>query len=260
MMHLTQSNPEIPELISVITVCRNAVNTIEHTLDSVAFQDYPCIEHCIIDAASTDGTVEILKRYGDRIRWISEPDKGLYDAMNKGVAMSTGSIIGFLNADDEYAHNQVVSNIAHALHDQAVDACFADIEFRDEQGCLLRRYDSSRFHSGRLAWGWMPAHPSLYVRREIFDRFGGFKIDYKIAADFEFIARVFSDLSCRYHYVSDVWVHMRPGGLSTRGLLSSWILNQEIVRACRENNISTNMFKVLFKFPMKCLELLRHRV
>jgi len=249
--------PSSPELISVITVCRNAAQTIEQTLDSVVSQNYPFIEHCVIDAASTDGTVEILERYGSRIRWVSEPDKGIYDGMNKGIAMSRGSIIGFLNADDEFAHNHVLSDISHALTENSADVCYADVEFRNEQGKLMRRYDSSRFHPGKLAWGWMPAHPTLYVRKTFFDKVGRFRTDYQIAADYEWIIRAFSIRDVRWKYISDVWVHMKMGGASTSSWKSRWVLNREIVRACEQNGIKTSLFRVMMKIPMKLMELLK---
>jgi len=241
--------------VSVITVCRNAAATIEATLASVAAQSHPLIEHCIIDGASSDGTVEILKAFKGNIRWVSGPDCGIYDAMNKGVTMAGGDIIGFLNADDVYAHGRVVSDIVQAMQEYSVDACFADIEFRDDTGKVLRRYDSSRFSPGKLVWGWMPAHPSLYVKRKVFEEYGGFRTHYRIAGDFEFVVRVFSSGHCSYHYVPDVWVHMRPGGVSSRGLKSWWVLNREIVTACRENGLKTSLPQVLMKIPYKLAEL-----
>jgi len=245
--------------ISVVTVCRNAARTIEQNLRSVAAQDYAKIDHCVVDGQSTDGTVEVLRSAKENIHWVSEPDDGIYDAMNKGIAMAKGDIIGFLNADDRYAHPHVLSDVARVMQNGQLDACFADIEFRDEQNRLLRRYDSSRFCPERLVWGWMPAHPSLYVRKEVFENYGGFRTDYRIAADYEFVTRIFARGQCHYRYVRDVWVYMRPGGVSTRGLHSSWILNREIVRACRENGLRTNLFKVLMKLPLKLAETMVHK-
>lgn len=240
-------------LISVITVCRNAARTLPATIDSVKAQRYPFLEHCIIDGASSDHTLDILKQH-QHLRWISEPDNGIYDAMNKGLAMARGEIIGFLNADDVFAHEGVLQAVAEVLSDKEVGACFADLEFRDERGRILRRYNSGRFHPRRLAWGWMPAHPTLYVRREWYQQIGGYRTDYQIAADYEFVVRLFACARCPYRYVPDVWVYMRPGGISTRGWRSSWILNKEIVRACRENGISTSFFRLMAKLPLKLAE------
>jgi len=245
--------------VTVITVAYNMSNAIENTIFSVASQKYDDVEHIVVDGGSTDGTREIIERHADKLSaWISEPDRGVYDAMNKGIAMATGDVIGFLNADDIYAHHRVLSDIAHALDDNSVDICYADVEFRNEEGKLLRRYDSSRFHPGKLAWGWMPAHPALYVRKPFFDKVGKFQTDYQIAADYEWVIRAFSIHAVRWKYISDVWVHMRVGGVSTTSWKNRWLLNREIVRACKQNGIRTNLFRVMMKIPMKLMELLKN--
>ena len=242
--------------ISVITVAYNAEETIMDTIKSVATQSYSSIEHIIVDGASTDKTVDIIREYEGLVHaWISEPDKGIYDAMNKGITMATGDIIGFLNADDIYADSGVLSRVAELLKNKNIDACFADLNFINSQGKMVRRYSSSRFRPERLAYGWMPAHPTLYVRKLLFSKVGLFRIDYKIAADYEWIVRLFVTYKTSWCYVPDVWVHMRLGGVSTKGLRSRWVLNCEIVRACRENGIRTNIWKVLMKFPLKLMEL-----
>jgi len=244
--------------ISVITVCCNAAATIASNLQSVARQGYPHVEHIIVDGASNDGTVEIVRRHADLVdHWVSESDAGIYDAMNKGIAMAKGDVIGFLNADDVYAHDDVLSKVAEQFRDEDLDCCFADLVFVKNDR-VVRSYSSARFTPERIAWGWMPAHPTLYVRRALFEQFGMFKTDYRIAADYEFVARVLGRHRCSYRYVPDVWVKMGMGGVSTRNWKSRWILNREIVRGCRENGIRTNLFKVLSKFPLKLLELVRH--
>jgi len=241
--------------ISVITVCRNAEQTIGDTLRSVQSQTYSNIEHVVVDGASTDGTVDILTGYGADIRWISEPDEGIYDAMNKGITMATGDIIGFLNADDIYAHAGVIDRVKGIFSDYAIDACFADLQFINDEKKVVRHYSSARFSPEQLRNGWMPAHPTLYVRNSFFDRVGGFRLDYKIAADYEWIIRVFVVQHAAWRYVPEVWVKMRMGGVSTRGMKSRWILNNEIVRACRENGIRTSIGRVLLKLPLKLLEM-----
>jgi len=245
------------ETISVITVCRNVAQTIEHTLTSVAAQNYPLIEHCVVDGASTDGTVDILKRHCGGIRWIAEPDAGIYDAMNKGIAMATGDVIGFLNADDIYAHKDVLAHVAATFEQEEIQACYADLVYvRDDLETVVRYYRSRRFAPERLAYGWMPAHPTLFLRRDVFAKYGGFKTDYKIAADFELCARLFGKYGVVAKYVPEVWVKMRMGGVSTQGIKSNILLSREIVRACRENGIKTNLFKVCLKYPRKMLELI----
>jgi glycosyltransferase involved in cell wall biosynthesis len=243
------------EKISVITVCRNAEQTIGDTLRSVQAQTYPDIEHVVVDGASTDGTVGILKSHCADIRWISESDKGIYDAMNKGIAMATGDVIGFLNADDVYAHEGVVGRINSIFSDHAIDACFADLQFINDDKKVVRHYSSARFSPEQLRNGWMPAHPTLYVRKSFFDKVGRFRTDYKIAADYEWVVRAFSTYGASWKYISEVWVNMRMGGVSTQGIKSRWILNHEIVRACRDNGIRTSIGRVLLKFPLKLLEM-----
>ena len=242
--------------ISIITVCYNAADTIMDTLNSVRKQSDHHIEHIIIDGASTDKTLDIIREYPPA-RWISEPDEGIYDAMNKGIAMATGDVIGFLNADDIYAHKDVLAHVAATFDKEEIKACYADLVYvRDDLGTAVRYYRSHRFAPNRLAYGWMPAHPTLFLHRDVFAKYGGFKTNYKIAADFELCARLFGKYGVVAKYVPEVWVKMRMGGVSTQGLKSNFILSKEIVRACRENGIKTNLFKVCLKYPRKILELI----
>lgn len=234
--------------------------TIVDTLKSVAAQSHPDIEHVIVDGASTDGTLEVLKRHGQHVaRVISESDRGIYDAMNKGVKASTGVIIGFLNADDYYAHDHVLENVAHSITHESLDAVFGDVAFfkPEQPQQLVRRYSSRHFRPDRVGWGWMPAHLGLFVRREVFERVGPFRTDYRIAGDFEWVARAFHSGALRYRYLPKVLVHMRTGGISTGGWRNTLVLNREVMRACRENDISTNWLKLLSKYPFKLLEYLR---
>lgn len=247
--------------ISIITVTFNAVKTVADTLQSIASQTYGDIEHIVIDGASTDGTQELIARYTSRIsRFISEPDSGIYDAMNKGLAMATGEVIGFLNADDAYAGNDVLQRVAELMAHNELDAVFGDAEFVNpaHPNRTIRRYRSNRFRPDRIAWGWMPAHPALFLRRGVYERFGVFRTDYRIAGDFELIARIFHGGTLNYFHVPEVWVRMRTGGISTGGWRNSVLLNREVLRACRENGIPTSLPKILSKYPAKLLEFL-HR-
>jgi len=243
--------------ITVITVAYNMSNSIENTIFSVASQNYDDVEHIIVDGGSTDGTREIIERHADKLSaWISEPDQGVYDAMNKGIAMATGDVIGFLNADDIYAHKNVLSHAA-ATFGKGIEACYADLVYvRDDLEIAVRYYRSRRFAPERLVYGWMPAHPTLFLRHEVFEQYGEFKTNYKIAADFELCARLFGKHGVTARYVPEVWVKMRMGGISTQGIKSNILLSREIVRACRENGIKTNLFKVCLKYPRKMLELI----
>lgn len=244
--------------VSIITVTYNAGTTIRDTIESVLAQDYPNIEHIIIDGASTDNTVEIVQSYGDRIaRFVSEPDRGMYDGMNKGIKLATGDVVAILNADDVYIHSRVISTIVNQFEQHHVDAVFADLVYvkHDDLDKIVRYYSSAHFHPGKFAYGWMPAHPTFVVKRWAFDLYGFFKIDYKIAADYELLIRFLAIHQMSYHYIPQVLVKMRTGGASTANLSSNWILNREIVRGCLENGIQTNMTKVLSKYFVKVFQL-----
>ncbi len=245
--------------ISVITVCYNSARSLELSLQSVAEQDWSAVEHIVIDGASTDGTKEILERFRSRLAYlVSEPDNGIYDAMNKGLMYATGDIVCFLNADDQYACANVLSKVASQMEDHNLDALMGDVSFFHKRNSqrIVRRYRSERFRPSRLAWGWMPAHPALFLRKEVVRRVGLFKTDYRIAGDFEFIVRAFHGHALRYRHFPEVLVNMQTGGLSTSGLRAKIRLNQEVLRACRENGLQTNMLKILSKYPAKILEML----
>jgi len=243
--------------ISIITVCFNSVKTLAKTLASVKMQTWYCVEHIVIDGASTDGTVELIKQHEDQIsHWLSEPDRGIYDAMNKGLALATGDVVCFLNADDHYAYPQVLEEAMDAIESQNLDAFFGDVAFfrPHHPAKIIRRFRSSMFKPSRLQFGWMSAHPALFVRRDVFLRVGDFKIDYKISGDFEWIARAFKTDQLVYQYLPKIMVHMQAGGISTGGLRSKLLLNREVLRACRENHIRSNWLKLLAKYPFKLLD------
>jgi glycosyltransferase involved in cell wall biosynthesis len=245
--------------ISLITVCYNAEKTVENTLRSVLSQDYPDIEYIVIDGASKDGTLEILERYRDRFaHLVSARDKGIYDAMNKGLALATGEVVGLLNADDLFAHSGVISQIAAVMQAESLDAVYGDVTYFDSAAPdkVLRYYSSASFKPSRMRWGFVPAHPTLYVRRALYQTFGNFRIDYKIAGDYEFIARIFKGATLRYRYLPEVLVRMHIGGASTHTLWSMLVQNREVIRACRENNIYTNWAMILCKYPFKLLGLM----
>jgi glycosyltransferase involved in cell wall biosynthesis len=245
--------------VSIITACYNSVRTIAAALDSVARQTYADIEHVVIDGRSTDGTLETISAHGARIsKVISEPDHGIYDALNKGVAASTGDIIAFLHSDDFYADEDVIELVVKRMSDQSLEALYGNVAFvrSEDLEHVVRIYSSRWFRPSRISWGWMPAHPALFVSRRLFEENGFFKTDYAIAADFEFVARLFAKPTFRYAYFPRVLVKMRMGGVSTRGWRSTLLLNREVMRACRENGISTNYFKILSKYPAKALEFL----
>ena len=246
--------------VSIITVVYNNESTIDYAIKSVLSQDYPNIEYIIVDGNSSDGTIKKIQSYKDHITYfLSEPDKGIYDAMNKGLKLATGDIIGILNSDDFYADNHIISNIVNEFQEKQIDFVFGDIVFVKPENLdkITRYYRSDNFHPRKFAWGWMPAHPSCFLKREIYEKYGYFKTDYKIAADYEILTRFMAKHGISYSYIPKVLVKMRTGGVSTANLKSNWILNKEIVRACRENGIKTNMPKVLLKYFTKIFQLIR---
>ena len=246
--------------ISIITVVWNNKKTIRNAIESVLGQSYKNIEYIIIDGASTDGTVEIINSYSSKIsKFLSEPDQGLYDAMNKGLKLATGDIVGILNSDDVYVDDKVIEKVVKVFQEKKVDSVFADLVYvkPDDLGKIVRYYDSSYFHPDKFAYGWMPAHPTFFVKREIYEKYGYFKTNYKIAADYELLVRFLKKYKISYYYLNEVIVKMRTGGISTSGLKSNYILNKEIIQACRENGVSTNWIKVLSKYPTKLMGLIK---
>lgn len=245
--------------ISIITVCYNSAATIRDAIESVLSQDHVDVEYLIVDGNSKDGTLEIIRSFGDRIaRWISEPDGGIYDAMNKGIALATGDVVGILNSDDFYFDNGILSRVAEAFEDLQVDSVFGDLIFvhPDNLNKVVRTYSSKGWHPGKFARGFMPAHPTFFVRRKYYERHGLFKTDYKIAADYEMLIRLLYVHKLTYRYLPLTMVKMRKGGVSSNGLRSNIVLNNEIIRGCRENGIKTNIFKVYPKYFVKLLELI----
>lgn len=247
-------------LVSVITVAYNSGRTIADTIQSVLRQDYRDLEYIIIDGASSDATVSIVKSFQDRIQhFVTEPDQGAYDAINKGIRLARGEIVGILNSDDRYSSDSVLSTVVREFEQHAIDALYADVLIYKsfDQPRIHRYYDASNFSLHKFAAGWMPPHPTFFVKRICYEQFGLYKSDYRIAADFELLVRFLVTHRISYRYLNKVLVHMQAGGLSNRNFRSNWTLNQEIIRACRENGIKTNLLKVLSKYPQKVLQLLK---
>lgn len=245
--------------VSVITVCFNSEATIEASIKSVNNQNYPCIEHIFIDGGSTDSTVHLIKKNAkDSFLLVSEPDKGIYDAMNKGLAVATGDVICFLNADDQYNSEKVISTVIYQMLRYQLDALTSDVTFfkRDSPNRVVRKFNSGRFSPKNFSWGSMPAHPGLFLTKKVILDVGFFKTSYKIAGDFDYIVRVFCNKKLKYKYLPEVTVKMMDGGVSTAGFHSKFILNIEMLRACRENGIKTNFLKLLTRYFFKLFELI----
>jgi len=243
--------------LSIITVVLNQAATIKATIESVLNQTWKEVEYLIIDGGSTDGTREIIETYGSRISiFLTEPDKGPYDAMNKGIKLATGDIVGMLNADDVYTSKRSLEKVAETFAKVNTAATFSDIHFVNPPDWdQTVRYVSGRFFSPwQLRYGFMPPHPTFFVRRELFDRYGCYKTDYRIAADYELIIRFLYTHRAVYKYLPVDLVRMRTGGRSTKSLHSTLILNREIVRACRENGIYTNLPLLTLKYAIKIFQ------
>ena len=227
--------------ISIVTATWNCAQTLPDCLASVARQRYANREHVIVDGASTDGTINVINQHIDQIAiFKSERDKGIYDALNKGIQLATGDVVGFLHADDLYASDDVLSKIARAFEDPSVCAVYGDLEYVSRQDTLkvIRRWQSKPFNQRALGWGWMPAHPTLYVRRDWYTKIGGFDISYRIAADYHSILKLFSEPDFKAVYFSDVFVTMRLGGASNKSIKAIVKKSIEDWRALRSCDFS----------------------
>jgi glycosyltransferase involved in cell wall biosynthesis len=245
--------------ISIITATYNSATTLRDTLETVKAQDHPDIEHILVDGGSGDGTVSMIKSYSHVAKFVSEKDKGLYDAINKGIRMSTGDIVGILNSDDFFPHSSVISDIVGAFQQQDVDAVYGDIAFVRPENLrkVVRHYSSKKFHPRKFAYGYMPAHPSFYVKKKFYDQYGLYKLDYKIAADYELLMRFLHSNHLKTAYLPEVIVYMRTGGVSNKNFLSRYVLNKEIIKACKENGVNTNMFVISLKYFSKVFEYIK---
>jgi glycosyltransferase involved in cell wall biosynthesis len=256
---LKSSLPSKP-LISVITVVYNAEQTLKDTIESVMMQTYDNVEHIIIDGGSSDGTVDILKQYDHVIDcWLSEKDSGMYDAMNKGIALCSGEYVGMLNSDDMFANSDVLQNVVDIFCQTQTDAVFSCLNIVDKNNLskILRKYRVTKFNSALMRIGVMPPHPTFYCKKSCYNEVGLYRTDYKIAADFEMLARLLMRQKISWSFLDKVTVTMRSGGLSDSGFLSSIKLNYEIIRACKENGLYTNWFFLALKLPIRMIELIR---
>lgn len=247
--------------VSIITTTYNSEATIEMTIQSVLRQTYVDIEYLIVDGASKDGTLDIVRKYESsfhgRMRWVSEKDNGLYDALNKGIASSTGDIVGILNSDDFFTSDDVIQRMVNDFSDD-VDAVYGDIHFVSPGNLnkSVRYYSSRFFRPWQLRFGYMPAHPSFYARRSVFDKVGLYSLNYKIAADYDMMVRVFHVHNVRTKYIPMDFVTMRVGGLSTSSFKNRIKITIEDAKACRSNGLYTNVLLCSCKYFTKLFEFL----
>lgn len=245
--------------VSIVTVTYNSAQTLVDAMKSVLEQTYHDIEYIIVDGASTDSTIDIIRQYElqfkNRLKWISEKDNGIYDAMNKGIQLATGDVVGILNSDDYFTSSDVIARMVTAFCD-GTDAVYGDVHFihDGEPNKCIRYYSSKHFRPFWLRFGFMPAHPSFYCRRGVYERAGYYKTDYAIGSDYEMMVRLFYGYHIRAKYLPMDFVTMRTGGASTRNVHSRLALIKDDVRGCRENGVYTNIPMICMKFLYKVFE------
>jgi len=238
--------------LTLITATYNSARTLEHCMQSVLRQDYPELEYLLVDGGSTDGTLALIERYAAAhscIRWVSEPDRGLYDALNKGVAMAKGEVVGFVHSDDYLAGSKVLSSIMSCLEETRADGVYGDLHYiaAQKEDHIIRRWKSRDFHTGLLQRGWMPAHPTFFLKKAVYERHGNFDLDFKIAADYDFMLRVLGDASLTFAYLPKVVTKMRVGGNSNGSLGNILKKSQEDYRAIKKNGLHFPMGVLLAK-------------
>ena len=239
--------------ISVITAVYNSEETVGQAIESIASQTYQDVEHLVIEGKSSDNSLaEIEQARHSRMRVISEPDKGIYDALNKGIRNASGDVVGLMHSDDFFAHDGVLARIAEEFEDPAVEAVFGDLDYVAKDGAsrVIRHWSTGPFTPQKLKRGWMPAHPTLYLRREVYERFGDFDISFRIAADYDFILRYFSQATGKSAYIPEVLYKMRVGGISNRNwskIRQKMAEDRLAIRGNRVGGLHTLAFKSLSK-------------
>ncbi|RPD51616.1 MULTISPECIES: glycosyltransferase family 2 protein [Chitinophagaceae] len=243
-----------PLRITIITVTYNSSHTIADTLESVKAQQYENIEHIVVDGASTDNTIDIVRSYEHVSKYISEKDMGLYDAMNKGVQLATGDIIGILNSDDVYAHPHVLSHVAEIFTREQTDTLYGDLDFVDPDNLdkVVRSWRSGKFSRSNFHFGWMPPHPTFFVRREVYEQTGLFNLSLRSAADYELMLRILFKHQYKTSYLKEVLVKMRVGGMSNGSWRKRLKANIEDRMAWKMNDLRPYFFTLYMK-PMRKL-------
>lgn len=246
--------------ISIITATYNSASTLRDTFDSILGQTYKDIESIIVDGASKDGTMEIVReyepRFNGRMRWVSEPDKGIYDAMNKGIRMASGDVIGLLNSDDFYTSDDALEAIAKSFEKSDIDACYGDVHYVNDNKLdkCVRYYSSAKFTPKRMMLGYMPAHPSFYCRKDVYQKHGLFDTSFKIAADFEQLLRLIYIENIKTEYIPKDFVTMRMGGTSNAGFGARIAIMKDHLKGFKKNGIRNNCFRLSLRYFSKILE------
>jgi len=248
--------------ISIITTVFNNKEFIEDCIKSILEQSYENIEYIIIDGASTDGTIEIIKKYNHKIsKWISEPDSGMYDALNKGIRIASGDVIGFLHADDFYAHGRVIENVMDTFRKENIDACYGNLQYvsKEDKNRVIRHWKSSIYKNSKFRYGWHPPHPTLFIKKEIYNKFGYFNTSLSIAADYELMLRFFEKYKISTSYIPQVLIKMRLGGKSNKSLKNILIQTYEDYKAWKLNGLNGGFVAVLLKKFSKVPQFLKAR-
>jgi glycosyltransferase involved in cell wall biosynthesis len=245
--------------VSIITVVFNGASTLRSCIDSVLAQDYDSIEYIVVDGKSTDATVEIVKSYGDSIhKFISEPDKGIYDAMNKGIALANGDVIGILNADDFYAYDTVISDIASVMRSANADGVYGDLQYVDslDLNKIKRNWKSGQYKAGSFVTGWMPPHPTFFLKKSMYEKFGNFRLDLGSAADYELMLRIIHKFEIKLAYVPKVLVKMRAGGVSNSNISNRVAANKNDRLAWKINDLQPKLYTLWLKPIRKVLQFI----
>lgn len=236
-------------LVSIITVTLNARLTIEDTITKVLAQTYKNVEYIVVDGGSTDGTMGIVNKYKDRIsKIVSEPDKGLYDGMNKGIKLATGDIIGILNSDDIYANNFVIENVVNKMNESESDLCYSDLVYVDKDNTdkNIRYWKSGTYNEESFKNGWIPPHPTVFIKRWVYEKYGVFDLSLAVVADHEILCRFMYKYKVKSCYIPEVLIKMRLGGASNKGIINYIKQNLAIVKTLRKNKIKVSpMFFVI---------------
>ena len=230
--------------VTIITATFNSASTLRDTLQSVGNQDYPHLEHLIVDGVSKDETLDIARSFGHIQRIVSEPDKGLYDAMNKGIGLAQGDVIGILNSDDFYTHPQVIRKVAGTLESTGADMVYADLDYIHPVNTtkVLRHWKAGKYEQGMFLNGWMPPHPTLFVRRKVYEQYGCFNIDLRFSADYELMLRFIHRFGAKVSYIPEVTVKMRAGGVSNASLSNRLKANKEDRLAWEINGLQPHFY------------------
>ena len=240
--------------VSIITISFNTENTIEKTLQSVADQSYKNIEHIIVDGGSKDNTLEICNSFSHVTKIISEPDNGVYDAFNKGLKLASGDVVGFLNADDIFYDNNSVQEIVNTFSKSNVDIVYGNLDYINVNGKVIRNWISRSYEDGLVKKAWMPAHPTFYCKKEVYDRLGGYNDSFKIGGDFELCLRFLEVNKVPSSHLNKKLVKMLIGGISNSGLKSKWIIYKEELRAFKIHGIKVNPLVFFFHKLKKLIQ------